>query len=285
MVLLLKLISFVLSKLSPAGLERLAKGMTFLVWDILRIRRALILKNLDIAFHQEKTAEERLSIGRQSIFHFVMTILEFLSERNGQLGRHVSIAEGEKHLKAAMDEGRGAYILCIHMGNWEAMGSGLTKAGYPSHVIVKKVGSEAIDDFVRQRRHENGFFCIRRQKKGDAVKGIRQVLKNGGLVGFVMDQARPGEPALPFFGQPAKTNTSFAAILGKIPAPVIPAYIRRTGVHQHEIHIKEALKLSYSDSAHATDIQQQSEYFNSVVESMIRECPEQYFWMHNRWKH
>ena len=97
------------------------------------------------------------------------------------------------------------------MGNWEAMGAAWALVT-PAHVLVKKVGSSSVDRFVSELRDRNGFLTVKRKKKGDGFSAIRDVLARGEIVGFVMDQARPGEPKLPFFGRPAKTNTSFAAI-------------------------------------------------------------------------
>ena len=263
-------------------MERVAYGITFLFFRIFGLRKKLILKNLDIAFGDSKTKAQKERIGFQSYYHFVLTSLEFLAERDGKLGEHVSI-DGEHYLAEAKKQGKGAYILCIHMGSWEAMGSALTRMGYPSNVIVKKVGSEKMDRFINDLRRKNGFYSIVRKKKGDAVKGIKQVLERNELVGFVMDQARPGEPMLPFFNKPAKTNTSFAAIHRRIPAPIIPVYITRIKAGHHRLKVLPPLSLDESSDSTA-DVNTKSLAFNRVVEDMIRACPEQYFWMHNRWK-
>jgi len=261
----------------------MAKFLAFMSYRVFKVRRRLILKNLETAFGTEKSPEERDKIGELSTYNFILTALEFLAERNGRLGEKVEIVEGEEHLQDTVGKGEGVYILCIHMGSWEAMGGGLTRHGYRSHVIVKRVGSEKTDQFVKKLREKNGFFCIQRKNKGDAVKGILKTLKAGQVVGFVMDQARPGEPFLPFFDKPAKTNTSFAAIWRKIQAPIIPAYIIRTGVGEHKIYVRPPVKLTTTDDAEK-DVLEHSRLFNKVVESIIRKCPEQYFWMHNRWK-
>lgn len=282
MHILLNIVSFMLSKLSSKNLERIAYGITFLFFKVFGLRRALILQNLDIVFGDQKTKAEKVQIGFESYYHFVLTSIEFLAERQGKLGDRVSI-EGEQYLAEAKKQGQGAYILCIHMGSWEAMGSALTRLGYPSNVIVKKVGSEKMDRFINDLRRKNGFYSIVRKKKGDAVKGIKQALERNELVGFVMDQARPGEPLLPFFKKPAKTNTSFAAIHRRIPAPIIPVYITRVRAGEHRLKVLPPLKLSDVEDP-IVDVKSKSLAFNRVVEDMIMACPEQYFWMHNRWK-
>ncbi|MFK7823712.1 MAG: lysophospholipid acyltransferase family protein [Oligoflexales bacterium] len=279
---MLNILSIILSKLGSRNLERLTYGITFLFFKIFGLRKKLILKNLDIVFGDHKTKAQKERIGFQSCYHFVLTSLEFLAERNGKLGDHVSI-EGEQHLAEVKKQGKGAYILCIHMGSWEAMGGALTRLGYPSNVIVKKVGSEKMDRFINDLRRKNGFYAIVREKKGDAVKGIKKALDRNELVGFVMDQARPGEPMLPFFNRPAKTNTSFAAIHRRIPAPIIPVYITRIKAGHHRLKVLPPLDIEDAKNSSA-DVETKSLAFNRVVEDMIMACPEQYFWMHNRWK-
>ncbi|MCX6128205.1 MAG: lysophospholipid acyltransferase family protein, partial [Proteobacteria bacterium] len=117
----------------------------------------------------------------------------------------------------------------------------------------------------------------------DGMKGIREVLDRGEIVGFVIDQARPGEPRLPFFGTPAQTNTSFAAIWHRRQAPIVPGYMHRTAFGEHVLEFEKPLHLDVSKDR-ANDILQHSELFNTVVERAVRKYPEHYFWLHNRWK-
>lgn len=281
---LLNLLSIALSKCSKNTILRLSTGLTFLFFSVFRLRRSLILKNLRIVYKDQKDERELLSIAFNSYRQFIFTCLEFLSVRDGSLGKDVAIdPESEEILKELKNRNEGGYILCIHMASWEAMGGGLSKKGYPSHVVVKKVGSKKINDMITQLRFKNGFLPIERRKKGDVVRKIRETLEKKEFIGFVMDQARPGEPFLPFFGVPAKTNTSFAAIWRKHPAPIIPGYIVMDEVGHYTVYFKDIIDLEVTDDAEK-DILLHSELFNKKVEEMILEKPEQYFWMHDRWK-
>lgn len=282
MYYVLNTFSILLSALPPKALVYLAHTLSWFLFSILRVRRKLVLNNIATAMGPQISHREKVNIGYHSLFHFILTALEFLAERQGGLGDGVRF-EGEEHLQAALKQGKGAYILCIHLGSWEAMCSAMTRRIKPSHVIVKKVGSEGTNRFILNLRQRNGFNSVARRKKGDGMKAIRQILGKGEVVGFVMDQARPGEPLLPFFGRPAKTNTSFAAIWQKAPAPIIPAFIKREAYGKHTLTFREELSVDQFLSE-PDPVLAMSKYFNSVVESMILEAPEQYFWMHNRWK-
>lgn len=277
----MKFLAAIVSRLSPSATMSLANAVAILVFDIVRVRRSLVLRNLQIAFPDMPEAE-RLRVGRESVKHFALTALEFLRSYGTDIAADIEL-RGVEHLRAALAEGQGVYILCFHLGNWEAMGAKINRALAPAHVLVKKVGTGGMNRFVTEVRDKNGFLCVNRQKKGDGFKEIAKALKRGEIIGFVMDQARPGEPRLPFFGHPAKTNTSLAAIWKRLPAPIVPSYIHRTAVAKHVIEFFPALKLAVTDDEKA-DIATHSTQFNAEVETHVRKLPEQYFWMHNRWK-
>lgn len=271
-----------LSRLPNRILVGLAQFITFMAFDVLRVRRSVMLRNVGIAFGDSKSAEEREHIARQSALNFVLTIFETMISIRKPIADRIEVRGGE-HLRAALAEGRGVYILCFHLGNWEAMGAKVTRTFKPAYVVVKKVGGQGTNRFVERLRFNNGFYWIRRDRKGDGMRGIREVLDRGEIVGFVIDQARPGEPRLPFFGTPAKTNTSFAAIWSRRPAPVVPGYMHRTAFGEHLLEFEPALNLVSSENR-SEDILRHSELFNKVVEGAVRKYPEHYFWLHNRWK-
>ena len=213
---------------------------------------------------------------------FLFTELELLASKDGKLSESVTF--GNPHvLSDILRRGQGAYILCIHIASWEASAAAVTKHIGRTHIIVKKVGGVKTDTFIRKLREHNGFISIKREKKGDAFKAISEVIGKGEIVGFVMDQARPGEPELPFFGRPAKTNTSFSGIWKKVPAPIVPCWCRRTAIGKYELFFGDEVHPIVTGNDQEDNISQ-SIQFNKIVEDLIRKCPSQYFWLHNRWK-
>ncbi len=270
--------SFLPSKL----IEAIASLLAFVLFDIIRLRRKTVLKNLDIAFKDEFTKERKIVIGRRSIYHFILTCFEFLVSVRTTIDANVEII-GKENIERSLSQGKGVYILCSHIGNWEAMGAAFSNSIVNSYILVKKVGKGSMADFVNDLRKKNNFKSVKRKKKGDGLKAILEILKNNEIVGFVFDQSRPGEPRLPFFGVEAKTNTSLAAIWHKSEAPVVPSYIERISFAKHKLYLLQELDPPQGEGVEK-DIVNQSIFYNGVVESMIRACPEQYFWMHKRWK-
>ncbi len=275
-------VSFLLSRLSLRNLDRLAHLLSFVLFKIFRIRRKLILKNLDIAFANEKSQEEKNKIAESCFYHFVLTVLEFLYFRKGDIAQNMRI-ENPEEIRRVLEEGRGAYVIAMHMSNWEASASGVSKQIKAVNAVVKKIGSPGINRFITELREANGMHIIFRKSTGDAVRSMRNFLKKGEIVAVILDQARPGEPYLPFFGKEAKTNTSFAAIAARIKAPIFLAYSVRDSVGVHRLRFKEQVYLQETDDAQR-DVLVNSTHLNKEIEMCIREYPEQYFWLHDRWK-
>ena len=202
MYLFMKTVSFFISLVPEAVLEKLAGFIAYLFFDVFKLRRKLVLQNLDYAFQDSYSDEEKQKIGRASYKNFLLTAFEFLRSPYHDIADKFDVI-GEENLKKAKAKGKGVYILCQHMGSWEAMGAYMTRHYGPTHVLVKKVGGSGMSRFVEELREHNQFLSVKREKKGDGVRAIARALDAGEILGFVMDQARPGEPRLPFFGKPA----------------------------------------------------------------------------------
>lgn len=275
-------VAWFFSLFSFRALERIANVATWVFFDICRFRRRLMLSNLDIAFQDQYSRPEKVLIARKSFSHFLQTILEVLISKKHRIDKDVEIV-GSEYLDEALAKGEGCYLLAIHMGNWEAMGATITRRFRPAYTAVKKVGSTGLNRFVEERREANGLYWLPRTSPGAAVKRMFQVLKEGNIVGFIIDQARPGEPRLPFFSKTAKTNTSLAAIWLKRPAPILVVCMTRKSFGSHVLTLQPALNLQNTGDKEA-DVLANSLLFNQAVEGNVRLHPEQYFWFHNRWK-
>ena len=297
---LLALGSLLLAALPRSVADRLARTIGWCCYHVLRLRRPLVEKNIELAFGPADADRGRLV--RRSYQEFAKTAIEFLRGYRRDLCQNITL-RGEENITTALAEGRGVYILCFHLGNWEALGAAVNRLIGPAGVVVKPVGSQEVNRFVTEVRRKNGFLVIDRSGPGAGYRAIRTTIKTGKMVGFVMDQSRPGEPRLPFFGHPAKTNTGLAKIWAKNPAPIVPAYITRSSFERHTVTFKPALDMVGLPTFSINSITSQSTgetprflsgdlephlihsaYFNTIIAECIRQAPEQYLWLHNRWK-
>ena len=267
---------------SRQRLDRIAWWMARLLFDVLRMRRKVVLRNLEIAFGASMDHAQRVALGRTSVFNFCRTVLEFLYAVHHDPTETIQI-EGVEHLNMALAHGHGVFIVCTHLGNPEATGAKIGKM-VPTWIPAKKVAVAGVNRFLTEMRQKRGFFVLPREKKGDGIRAIRDALAKNQVVGIVVDQTRPGEPKLPFFGHPAKSNTSYAAIWQRVGRPpVIALSIRREAFFEHTLRFLPALELPTVGS-HEEQVLAHTLAFNQTAEKIIREDPASYFWMHDRWK-
>jgi Kdo2-lipid IVA lauroyltransferase/acyltransferase len=274
-------LSFLFSLVPRRGLLFFSHLVAFICFSLLRVRRKLVLRNLDIVYQDKKNSKQKNNIAYFSYYNFFLTCFEFLAQRDGKLGNNIEIVN-RHFIDQALQQKKGAYILCIHMGSWEAMGGAFTRLFGPSHIVVKSVGPKGVDDFVTDLRQKNGFYSLRRGRKGEVLDKIKEKLSKNEIVGFVIDQKRPKSPKLPFFNRLAKTNTTLAYLWSRNRAPVVPAFITRDGRGKYKIEVLPPVDLVVSNNKEE-DVLKHSRLFNRAAEKMILSCPEQYFWLHNRW--
>ena len=263
-------------------LSRSAQVIGIILFDVLRLRRALILRNICTAFPEMPQADAT-KMGRKSVVHLVTTVFELLWVWRRSLAERYTITNPEV-LAEALKGGQGVYILCTHTGNFEVMAASLSQTFAKMTSPVKSVGENpGINRFISENRARQGIEAIVRKKRGEGFLAIRRALQENRLVGFMMDQARPGEPRVELFGKSAKTNTSLGAIWERFPAPLVPAYAERIGFARHIVHILPVVRFPPKVDRE-TDILNRARACNTIVEDIVKRCPEQYWWIHDRWK-
>ena len=282
MTILLNIFSFFISTIPVSFFTPTARTFRVFFYDFLGMRKKMILKNLTIVFADIKSTREIEIMGKKCFENFILTTLEALRGVRKNFIEHVEF-ENREVLDTILKRGLGAFILTWHGANWEVLAAAVGANIRPSVVPVKKVGSDQVNRFVTRFREKYRVRSLISLYKGHTTKEIIKTLKANELVGFMQDQARPGEPRMPFFSMPAKTNTSLAAIWRKHNAPVVPAYVVRTAPNRHRIYFMHELKLVLTEDADY-DIRENTLQFNKVLETGILLNPEQYFWLHNRWK-
>jgi KDO2-lipid IV(A) lauroyltransferase len=273
-----------LQTLPRRAVDFIAYATGILVFDVFRIRRNTILTNLTIAY-PEWDNRKKVLVGRASVVSFSRTVFELLDAprvfRRAQIEVH-----NEDILDEALAKGLGIYILCCHLGNWELMCQYGSNRFRPVHVVVKPVGKGALLQWVEKLRADNGMRVISRTgPAGDfnATREIFRTLKAAEMVGFMADQRRAKGTIAPFFGRDCATNDSLIQLHSRRPAPIIPVSLVRTGLDAFKFVVWKELEIDKSTDR-SLDLQSNVGRMNDVIETMVRQCPEQYFWMHKRWK-
>lgn len=246
--------------------------------------RHVALQNLDIAFGKEKSEPERQAIAKRNFQNMGMMAIEFFRIPGMDMEdykRKVRVEGLEEALKL-LEKKKGGLLLIGHFGNWELMGFMSKVIGNPILVIAKPIKDPRIDRWVTGIRKAAGLEFM--PPKG-ATRKVIEALSQNRVVGILIDQRAKRSRGVwaDFFGKKAPTAPGLAALAIKSGAPVVPVFMIRNGFKKHLLLIKEPMKLVQTGDM-KKDVETNTQLFTHTLESMIREYPDQWFWIHRRWE-
>lgn len=263
---------------------RLAEGFGRLWFRLDARHRLIALNNLRFAWGDELTEKERRNLAQQNFIHLAKVVLEMPYIRRltfEDLDDLVAFV-GLEHLEAALKKGRGVLVMASHFGNWELMALAFSLLYQPINIVIRPLDSPFLDSLIDGIRTRGGNKTI--AKKGSISKVLR-LLAAGEVVGLLIDQ----NPAwyegvfVPFFNEIACTNKALSSLALKTGAPVIPAYNVREPNGSYRIIFEPEVVLDRSGDTRV-DIEENTAKFNRIIEGYVRRHPEQWFWVHQRWK-
>jgi Kdo2-lipid IVA lauroyltransferase/acyltransferase len=251
-----------------------------LAWLALPRRRAMTLENLARALGRERSAAQLRRLGRRSFEHLGMNLVEacvFFFRPPSVLLSRVEL-DGVEHVRAAAAKGKGILLLTAHYGNWELLAASHALSVYSLSVVVRPMDNPVMDRVVERFRLRSGVELITKRR---GLRDILEALRRGRMVGILLDQnaARAEGVFAPFFGVPASTSKALAVISLRTGAPVVPVFIRRVEGERHRVEAGPVIPMPSTG-----DVADYTAAFNRAIEAAIRRAPEQWFWMHNRWK-
>lgn len=180
-------------------------------------------------------------------------------------------------------QGRGALILTGHLGAWELSSFFHSLMGHPMGLVIRRLDNPLVDALVNRIRCLHGNRVIH---KDDFARGLLDAMRLGETVGILMDtnMTPPQGVFVPFFGVPACTAAGLARIARKTGAAVLPGFLLwEAAEHRYVLHFGEELQLQRTEDIEA-DALANTALFNRVLESYIRKYPDQWLWLHRRWK-
>lgn len=192
------------------------------------------------------------------------------------------IIEGQDHVNNAIMNNKGIIYLGAHFGNWELLGQVLSTNKCAFNVIARPIDNRRLNRIIISLRSVLGANVL--SKKG-VLRDTLRVLKKGGSVGILLDQNSSKEEGVfvDYFGQPAATNKGLALIAMKSGASVIPVFLVREDTYRHRVFYLPEIEIKRTDNLES-DVLTYTQEFTSIIESFVRDHPEQWFWMHRRWK-
>lgn len=260
-----------------------AAGLLLYVFD--GRHRRLAQEQLQRAFPQWSPAEIRRS-ARWCYTNLGASAAEFLrlgcSDRRAVLDR-VAV-EGLEHLERAHGRGRGVILLSAHFGNWELLGIVCSTLGYRFLPVARPLDNPWLNRLINRIRGRFGGEVVSK-KAESAPRDMIQALRRGNLVGILLDQNVAADDGVfvNFFDRPACTSKGLALLARRTGAAVVPVFIVRETLDRHRILLQPPLELAATGDLHA-DVAVNTARCTAAIERMVRVHPEQWLWLHRRWK-
>ena len=269
----------------PRGLSRLLAGL--LAWAVYqsmgRLRRVGEL-NLELAMPQ-LPGEERKQTLRGVFRHLGWQLVEFcrMPRYTADNTRGWIRTQGLEHYLRALARGKGVLVLTGHLGAWELSSFYHSLMGYPMGMVIRPLDNRRLDDFVNGIRCMHGNHVL---SKNDFARGLLTAMRAGETVGILMDTNMPPPQGVfvRFFGVTACTASGLARVALKTGAAVLPGFLLwEPGEGRYVLHFGPELVFARTGDADS-DILAATQQCNDALESWIRRYPDQWLWIHRRWK-
>ena len=246
--------------------------------------RRVGMRNLELAF-PEKSRAERKKILRKVFAGMGRQLAEFclFPKYSKDNVKEIAIHDGFENFEAARQRGKGVLLLTGHFGGWEVGSFAHSLYGFPIKIVVRDLDNPLIDDLVRRYRtlHGNSTFDNR-----EFARSLLSSMRTGDTVAILMDtnMTPPQGVFVDYFGIPACTASGLARVAVKTDAAVIPAFtIWDEALKRYRIRFEPALQLIRTGDAEA-DAVANTALFTKALEKCARRYPEQWLWVHRRWK-
>jgi KDO2-lipid IV(A) lauroyltransferase len=258
-------------------------GTRVLLWMLPKLRKTAEF-NLQLAF-PEWPAAKRREVKRKMVRNLGWMAAEFarLPQYTRKNIEQFVILDGHENFLAGQSRGKGVVYLTGHIGAWELSSFAHALYGCPLHYMARPLDNKPLDALVNLYRGLSGNTPI---FKNDAARGMLRILKNAGTVGILADQnTMPQEGVfVDFFGTSACTTTGIARVALHTDAAVVPGYAYwDENIRKYRLRFEPPVELTRSGNA-AQDILENTQRFTKVIEEIIRQHPEQWVWIHARWK-
>ena len=272
-----------LGQLGPGGLRVLSAGIGAILWRMLSRRRELAIRNIKERLCLPET--EALKTARSSFTQNMQSFLDCSFIPHFTPAPPQLVIENPDILKRVLATDSPVVISTAHLGAWELLATLpaiLGRPGHPCAVVVRHYKSRPFNKLMTTLRGSWGVQVIGHR---NAVKGVLSALRKKGSVAFLVDHHAGSDEALsiPFLGKTAAVNMGPAVLALRTQAIILPLAVIREE-HHYRLHMEEPLDTRTLTGSSNDKILAAATFYTKAVENMIRIAPDQWFWMHNRWK-
>ena len=255
----------------------------FVYWCFPKLRR-VGERNLQLAL-PELSSKTRKKILRRVYIHLGWQLVEFcrMTRYTPESTRDWMRTEGLEHYLAAQARAKGVLIITGHLGAWELSSFYHSLMGHPMGMLIRRLDNRRLDDYVNRIRCLHGNFVL---SKDDFGRGLLTAIHSGGAVGILMDtnMTPPQGEFVKFFGIDACTGTGLAHIARKTGAAVLPGFMLwEPSEKKYVLRFGPEVEMPRTANR-AADILEGTQLCTSVLETWVRRYPDQWLWIHRRWK-
>ena len=263
----------------------IGRGLATLMWIFLpRKRKKIALENIRDCLNVDEKESARLAkISTVNLGTIMIEVLNF-PRLKSTMKSYVKIKGLEyltEYINSPNRNGRGAVIATCHSDNWELMGGAFAQYGIPLVGVAKKQKSEGADKFINEFRTEIGMHITYRS----GVREMYKMMDEGHFIGLIMDQdvGRNDGVIVKFFNRATNYVTGAASMSRFKSIPIFPAFMHKNSDGTHTLEVFPPLIVEKTSDKRA-DIQLMTQKLAMLTEEHIRRYPEEWFWLHDRWK-
>lgn len=264
------------------AVRRLGEALGLMFYLVDRAHRRIALANLEVAF-PKRSPDECRAITKAMFQHFGRLLLELLKYASLSRERQMALVdwEGEERVRLAMAQGKGILFCTGHFGFWEQQALAHALKFEPMAVMARPLDNPKLHDLLEGIRTSNGNEVVYRR---GAVRRALRLLAEGKGVGILIDQHMTSADAIyvDFFGRPAATTSTLAALAMRTGAPVIPLFAFPAAGGRYRMIYEHPVEPPSADSEDA--IREFTQRCTDVLEMHVRHHPELWLWMHRRWR-
>jgi KDO2-lipid IV(A) lauroyltransferase len=276
----------IIQALSLPQARSLAAGLAWLAYRLDRRHRLVAHENLAHAFADRFSEAEKAVLVASVYRHFCTVLVEIIHlprKVHANNWRQFLDLRGGRQIVEALLSGRPLLLVTGHFGNWELAGYALGLFGFRAHAIARPLDNPYLDDYFRRFRESTGQKVL--AKKGDFDE-IQAILDRGGVLATLADQDA-GQRGLfvDFFNRPASTHKAVALLALEHRVPMLVIGAPRVGAPMRYEIVAEEFILPEQYEGRPDAVRSMTQRFTTALERIIRTYPEQYFWLHRRWKH
>ncbi len=258
--------------------DRMGYGCAQLLDKLIPRLRKTAYRNLSFAFPEKdaKWREETVDGVYRSVGRLIASFARFPRINKNNVTEWIRY-EGFEHYERAKERGKGVLFATAHLGNWELSAFAHALMTEKMNIVVRPLDNPLVDELVEARRALSGNTLL---SKRDFARSILHALRNNEPVGILVDQNSAGDNAafVPFFGKQACTNLTFAKLAERSGAAVIPGFaVWSEAENKYILRFYPAVEMMGDPVEDTARIQ-------AAVETAIREYPNQWLWIHRRWK-